>query len=190
MYCIEVQLEKIIWINFIISTKIEKKCLIKAVMKFLGWNCSATTAKVENYSEKKSSFTQSLPNPPGKNKSQDSSRLCKTALHFNFDIPLKQCAFEAHGRRVAALCSSSGQLHQIAKTRQKLAWKKSWNWLIRLVPAIECEAHVMTGNGSFVKLLDLARKNLWKHIKLNLFLAGFNRLEPLWVVSKQGNRGA
>ena len=52
MLCIE-KLAKIIWINFIISTRIEKKCLIKAVMKFLGWNCSATTAKVENYSEKK-----------------------------------------------------------------------------------------------------------------------------------------
>jgi hypothetical protein len=48
--------------------------------------------KLKTILKKKSSFTQSLPNPSGKNKSQDSSRLCKTALHFNFDIPLKQCA--------------------------------------------------------------------------------------------------
>ena len=63
-----------------------------------------------------------------------------------------------------------------SKNPPKISLKKSWNWLIRLVPAIECEAHVMAGNGSFVNLLNLARKNLWKHIKLNFFL----RVLTIW----------
>ena len=54
------QLAKIIWITLNISTKIENKCLIKAVMKFLGWNCSATTPKVEKLFWKKNPALHNL----------------------------------------------------------------------------------------------------------------------------------
>ena len=47
--------------------------------------------------------------------------------------------------------------------------------------SFEYEAHSLTGNGSYLNMLEFARKNLWNHSKWTYFLADFNRLEPPWV---------
>ena len=67
------------------------------------------------------------------------------------------------------------QLGWIAKTRQKLDFKNSWNWLVMLI-AYSCnsltdfdyDANVITGNGNHVYQLTLSRKFVKPH-QVNLF---------------------
>ena len=164
------QLAKIIWITLNISTKIENKCLIKAVMKFLGWNCSATTAKVENYSEKKNPALHNLsPTLRAKIKVKIHQGCARLHCILILTFPWSSVHYWGPWQESGSTVQQQWSVAPNSKNPPKIRLKKSWNWLIRIVPAIECEAHVMTGNGSFVNLLNHAKKNLWKHIKLNFF---------------------
>ena len=69
---------------------------------------------------------------------------------------------------------------QIAKTRQKIHSKTSWNWVVILVSAtiwqvlnVKC---IKIGNGNDVNQLKIALKNTWNHIKWNYFW----RILPIW----------
>ena len=69
---------------------------------------------------------------------------------------------------------------QIAKTRQKLHSKNSWNCVVILVSAtiwqvlnVKC---IKTGNANDVNQLKIALKNSWNHIKWTYFW----RILPIW----------
>ena len=83
----------------------------------------------------------------------------------------------ASSRATLQYSSHSGQ---IAKTRQKLHSKNSWNWVVILVSAtiwqvlnVKC---IKTGNGNDVNQLKIALKNSWNHIKWTYFW----RILPIW----------
>ena len=76
--------------------------------------------------------------------------------------------------------TTPAQLGQIAKTRQKLYWKNSWNWVLIIVSAtiwqvlnVKC---IKTGNENNVNQLKIALKNSWNQVIL--FLAYFTHLKP------------
>ena len=50
-----------------------------------------------------------------------------------------------------------------------------------------CEAHAMTGNGSFCELLKTCMELVNSH-QMNLLLAGFRYLEPLWSRHRERQR--
>ena len=74
----------------------------------------------------------------------------------------------------------AAHLGQIAKTRQKLHSKNSWNWVVILVSAtiwqvlnVKC---IKTGNGNDVNQLKTALKMSWNQIKWTSFW----HILPIW----------
>ena len=77
---------------------------------------------------------------------------------------------------------------QIAKTRQKLHSKNSWNWVVILVSATIWQVLngkcIKTGNENDVNQLKIALKNSWNHIKVIYFW----RILPIWNHSEAVRR--
>ena len=71
--------------------------------------------------------------------------------------------------------AAAHSLAEWQKTHQKLDLKTreiNRSYLCNTFKSFQYEVHAMTGNGSYVNLLKLARKKFVKSHQVNLFLAG------------------